>query len=42
MDDRSRIRTMDAAARHACGRYVLRHRVHDCRDFGRGLEALSF
>ena len=37
MDGVPRIRTVNAL-----GRYVLRHRVHDCRDFRRGSKALSF
>ncbi|GLJ94637.1 hypothetical protein GCM10017591_06980 [Microbacterium dextranolyticum] len=36
-----RIRTMDALCRNASGRYVLRHRVHDCRDLRGDIKALS-
>lgn len=42
MDVVPRIRSVNAPDRHDVGRYVLRHRVHDCRDFGRGTKALSF
>lgn len=38
----ARIRTMDALCRNASGRYVLRHRVHDCRGESRAIKALSF
>ncbi|MBZ6372193.1 MAG: hypothetical protein LBE44_09940 [Microbacterium hominis] len=37
MDAAPRIRTVNAL-----GRYVLRHRVHDCRDIRRGMKALSY
>lgn len=36
-----RIRTMDALCRNASGRYVLRHRVHDCRGVRGEIKALS-
>lgn len=41
MDAVSCIRTVNAWVRHDCGRYVLRHRVHDCHVLGRGIKALS-
>ncbi len=37
----ARIRTMDALCRYTAGRYVLRHRMHDCRGLSRGIKALS-